>query len=185
MPNVSPAVHHRRSPGAPWSRATPGGARRRGTRPPSAGLPATTLDRPAPPDGPDAQEYERATLLLDEARDALRGGQPARATATLVRAQALLAEVARAAASAAGTPDELDALDGSAPTDAERRVLVLLATDLTLSEIGGELFLSRNTVKTHVWRLYRRLGVRTRAEAVEVARAAGHLLPADPSPPHR
>jgi LuxR family maltose regulon positive regulatory protein len=142
------------------------------------------LDRPTAPAAPApiAPGYDRATALLEEARDALRTGEPARATALLVRAQALLSEVTRAAARAAGTHEVLDELHGSAPTDAERRVLVLLATDLTLSEIGGELFLSRNTVKTHVWRLYRRLGVRTRAEAVEVARAQGHLPPADPSP---
>ena len=35
-------------------------------------------------------------------------------------------------------------------TDAERRIPRLLATDLTLREIGRKLYLSLNTVKTHV-----------------------------------
>ncbi len=182
MPYASPVVHHRRSSGPARSRAAPA-ARRREARPAAPAPAARALDRPAAPGGPGAAAYEQATGLLEEARDALRTGEPARATALLVRAQALLSEVARATAQAAGGPEALDELHGSAPSDAERRVLVLLATDLTLSEIGSELFLSRNTVKTHVWRLYRRLAVRTRAEAVAVARAQGHLPPPDPSPP--
>ena len=48
----------------------------------------------------------------------------------------------------------------------------LLASDLTLREIGRELFLSRNTVRTHVHSIYRKLGVTSRAEAVAAARAA-------------
>lgn len=57
-------------------------------------------------------------------------------------------------------------------TDAERRVQKLLASDLTLREIGRELFLSRNTVRTHVHSIYRKLGVTSRAEAVAAGRAA-------------
>jgi LuxR family maltose regulon positive regulatory protein len=55
-------------------------------------------------------------------------------------------------------------------SDAERRILRLLATDLTLREIGRELFLSLNTVKTHAHAIYRKLGVSSRREAVAVAR---------------
>ena len=55
-------------------------------------------------------------------------------------------------------------------TDAERRVLGLLATDLTLRDIGRELYLSLNTVKTHTHSIYRKLGVSSRADAVSVGR---------------
>lgn len=55
-------------------------------------------------------------------------------------------------------------------SDAERRVLRLLASDLSLREIGRELFLSLNTVKTHKRSIYRKLGVVSRAEAVRAAR---------------
>jgi len=69
-----------------------------------------------------------------------------------------------------------DELRGTPPTPAERRVLERLAGDESLAEIADALFLSRNTVKSHVRRLYRRLGATSRAAAVEVAREAG-LLP--------
>jgi LuxR family maltose regulon positive regulatory protein len=56
-------------------------------------------------------------------------------------------------------------------SDAERRILRLLATDLTLREIGRELYLSMNTVKTHTRSIYRKLGVSSRAEAVKASRS--------------
>jgi LuxR family maltose regulon positive regulatory protein len=56
-------------------------------------------------------------------------------------------------------------------TTAERRVLRLLDSDLTLREIGRELDLSLNTVRTHTHSIYRKLGVSSRAEAVQTSRA--------------
>jgi len=64
---------------------------------------------------------------------------------------------------------------GSEPTSAERRVLELLPTDLTLGEIAEQLYISRNTAKSHVRRLYRRLGVTSREQAVAAARERGLL----------
>jgi LuxR family maltose regulon positive regulatory protein len=64
-------------------------------------------------------------------------------------------------------------------SDAERRILRLLATDLTLREIGRELCLSLNTVKTHTHWIYRKLGVSTRSEAVKVAREQAHSARVD------
>jgi LuxR family maltose regulon positive regulatory protein len=55
-------------------------------------------------------------------------------------------------------------------SDAERRILRLLATDLTLREIGRELYLSLNTVKTHTHSIYRKLGVSSRIDAVDAGR---------------
>ena len=60
-------------------------------------------------------------------------------------------------------------------TESEVRVLRLLATDLSKREIGNELYVSVNTVKTHVKHLYAKLDVQTRREAVERARALGLL----------
>lgn len=59
------------------------------------------------------------------------------------------------------------------PTEAELAVLHLLATDLSAREIAGELFLSPNTVKSHVRGIYRKLGVRSRDDAVARATALG------------
>jgi LuxR family maltose regulon positive regulatory protein len=60
-------------------------------------------------------------------------------------------------------------------TESETRVLRLLATDLSKREIGNELYISVNTVKTHVKHLYAKLDVGTRRQAVERARALGLL----------
>ena len=64
-------------------------------------------------------------------------------------------------------------------SDAERRILRLLATDLTLREIGRELCLSINTVKTHTHWIYRKLGVSTRSEAVKVSREQAYAARVD------
>jgi len=63
-------------------------------------------------------------------------------------------------------------------TPAERRVLKLLPTHLTESQMAEQLFVSRNTVKSHLKSVYRKLEVASRAEAVRRARDTG-LLPAD------
>jgi LuxR family transcriptional regulator, maltose regulon positive regulatory protein len=55
-------------------------------------------------------------------------------------------------------------------TAAEMRVLQLLPTHLTLSEIAEELYISRNTVKTQVASIYGKLHSSTRGEAVRTAR---------------
>jgi LuxR family transcriptional regulator, maltose regulon positive regulatory protein len=68
-----------------------------------------------------------------------------------------------------------------APSAAELSVLRLLASDLSQREIGSELFLSVNTVKTHTRALYRKLGTTSREAAVARATALG-LLDGDESP---
>jgi LuxR family maltose regulon positive regulatory protein len=65
------------------------------------------------------------------------------------------------------------------PSPAELAVLRLLASELTQREIGSELFLSMNTVKTHTRNLYGKLGVRSREEAVRQANVLGLLVCAD------
>lgn len=61
----------------------------------------------------------------------------------------------------------------AALTRRERVVLSNLSEDVTLEQIATKLFVTRNTVKSQVRSLYRKLGVSTRAEAVEWARATG------------
>ena len=60
-------------------------------------------------------------------------------------------------------------------SDRELAVLRLLASELSQREIGRELYVSLNTVKTHTRNIFRKLGVSTRAAAVERARALGLL----------
>ena len=69
--------------------------------------------------------------------------------------------------------------DGCWPADplseAEFAVLRLLPTGLTQREIGGNLYLSLNTVRTHIQASFRKLGVSRREDAVARAREAGLL----------
>ena len=57
----------------------------------------------------------------------------------------------------------------------ELQVLGLLQQGLTLDRIGDRLFISRDTVKTHASRAYRKLGVHDRQEAVATAERLGIL----------
>lgn len=58
-------------------------------------------------------------------------------------------------------------------TERESIVLANLDEETTLDEIATRLFVTRNTVKSQVRSVYRKLGVSTRSEAVERARALG------------
>jgi LuxR family maltose regulon positive regulatory protein len=60
-------------------------------------------------------------------------------------------------------------------TAAELRVLEMLPTHHSLAAIGGELYVSRNTVKSHTIAIYRKLGVSSRAAAVVRAKELGLL----------
>jgi LuxR family transcriptional regulator, maltose regulon positive regulatory protein len=62
-------------------------------------------------------------------------------------------------------------------SESELRVLRYLPTSLTVPDIAGELFVSNNAVKTHMRKLYAKLGTHHRAEAVERARDLGLLAP--------
>jgi LuxR family maltose regulon positive regulatory protein len=62
-------------------------------------------------------------------------------------------------------------------SQSELRVLRYLPTNLTAPEIAGQLYVSVNTVKTHVRSLYAKLGTHSRAEAVARARNLGLLAP--------
>ena len=55
-------------------------------------------------------------------------------------------------------------------TAREIDVLRRLARSLSIGEIASELYVSPNTVKTHTTALYRKLGARSRSEAVKIGR---------------
>ena len=58
-------------------------------------------------------------------------------------------------------------------TEREREVLEAVASGATNREIAERLFLSPHTVKEHTSSLYRKLGARNRAEAVQKAQRIG------------
>jgi len=66
-----------------------------------------------------------------------------------------------------GKPDKL--------SDREKEVLKMVASGYTSAEIGIRLTISCQTVNSHVKNIYRKLQVRTRAQAVSFAGARGLL----------
>jgi len=73
-------------------------------------------------------------------------------------------------------PDStLDEDDFSANRLSKRQVQLLAALDQGLSnrEIAEHLGISEHTVKVHLWRLFRRLGVKSRTQAIHTARTNG------------
>ena len=121
-------------------------------------------------------------LLLLLARVRMQRGRLAAATATFHEARDALRELEDGAAlarlAAEVEEDIADARDQAnggrlveRPSEAELAVLRLLTTDLSMREIGGKLFLSSNTVRTHTRSIYRKLSVGSRADAVARAEA--------------
>jgi LuxR family maltose regulon positive regulatory protein len=129
---------------------------------------------------------QHAWLLVLLARVRCRRGRLAEAEATLRsahealdelevsgRVPSLVAEVERELTRAKARAGRGELLDR--PTPAELHVLRLLGTELTIRQIGAELHLSPNTVRTHTRRLYRKLGVNSRTGAVARATTLGLL----------
>ena len=86
-----------------------------------------------------------------------------------------------------GEVDAMRTFSGDASpllTDAELRVLPLLATHLSIAEIAERQFVSRATVKTQAASIYRKLDVTSRNEAVERAAEIG-LIDSAAVPPRR
>jgi len=67
-------------------------------------------------------------------------------------------------------------------TPREREVLTLLGRGLSNTELADALTLSEATVKTHVARIFAKLGLRDRAQAVVVAYETGLVSPDQPGP---
>jgi DNA-binding NarL/FixJ family response regulator len=126
---------------------------------------------PAPVQGPPAG--------MGVAGPGGRGVPTAGRVAPVTAAGAQGARMMPAGPPGSAVPQQRGDLNGEAPrrrvelTERELQVLRGMADGKSNAEIGRELFVSEDTVKTHARRLFRKLGARDRAHAVAAAFRAG------------
>ncbi|WP_293751593.1 response regulator transcription factor [Limnohabitans sp. Rim8] len=114
-----------------------------------------------------ASEYE--ARCLEAGADAFieKSNSPAQIIAAL---RSLLVTEEQAAIEDAATPN--------APTKLSKRqkqLILMLDQGLSNRDIAEKLDISEHTVKVHFWRLFRRLGVNSRTQALHFARTNGWL----------
>jgi DNA-binding NarL/FixJ family response regulator len=80
----------------------------------------------------------------------------------------------RALLSADGQFEELSPTDNKL-SKRQKQLIVMLDRGLSNREIADELGISEHTVKVHLWRLFRRLGVKSRTQTIHHARMHGLL----------
>jgi LuxR family maltose regulon positive regulatory protein len=91
-------------------------------------------------------------------------------------ARRLLAELAKEQPASVPTPKQTSSADLLDPlTERELQVLRLLPTHLSSTEIARQLYVSRNTVRSHIGHIYGKLGVHSREGAVQRAQELGLL----------
>jgi len=66
-------------------------------------------------------------------------------------------------------PDDMEDSDAPHLTDRERQILQMLADGCTPAEVAERLFISPKTVRNHLTKVYDRLGVSSRSQAIVVA----------------
>jgi DNA-binding CsgD family transcriptional regulator len=119
--------------------------------------------------------YDRSPLRFDRARTLLIAGQIARRAKAKRQARDLLSEAQREFATFGATAWRAQAaaelarvnVRPGAPstlTETERRVAELAAAGLTNREVADRMFLAIKTVEANLARVYRKLGIRSRAE---------------------
>jgi ATP/maltotriose-dependent transcriptional regulator MalT len=129
-------------------------------------------------DAPGLSPWPTLEVLLALAPVRFRLGDVVGAAALLAEARAILAELPDAGdlgrrleeAEFQLTSPVREVAFGEVLSDRELAVLRLFPSQLSQREIGGELFLSLNTVKSHSRAIYRKLGVSSREQAIMRAR---------------
>jgi DNA-binding CsgD family transcriptional regulator len=129
---------------------------------------AETLDRAVELHEGLDQPFEAARTLLVRGTVERRAKRRGDARATLESARALFEGLGTRLWSQAAQ-DELARIGGRAPsrwdlTGAERRVADLVAEGRTNREVAAALFVSENTVRSSLKSIFRKLGIRSRAE---------------------
>jgi LuxR family maltose regulon positive regulatory protein len=113
-------------------------------------------------------ERDRARARLRQARDAIEGCAEAGTLGTAIAAaERTLGVVGSTAGSSPAGADEL--------TERELAILRMLVSDLSRRQIADALFISTNTVKTHLRAIYRKLDASGRDSAIARGRELGLL----------
>lgn len=136
-----------------------------------AGLPSTTVPGTSGVPGISEIAGTSGTSTTAGAPAAAGASTPAGGPATPVVSAAPGA--ARTGAEPTAAPVSVGGVRRVALTERELQVLRGMADGKSNAEIGRELFVSEDTVKTHARRLFRKLGARDRAHAVAAAFRAG------------
>jgi DNA-binding NarL/FixJ family response regulator len=118
----------------------------------------------------------RAEVLADAVRT-VAGGEALLAPAILRR---LVAHHAAASPTTARPGQVIPGLDEL--TERELEVFRLLGRGLSNQDVARELWISESTVKTHVTRVFAKLGLRDRAQAVVLAYESGLIAPGTSAP---
>ena len=122
------------------------------------------------------QPTEVAMALLHQGSVLRALGERERSQAAITDARAVIGScpdpgILTRRLSTCGRSPRADAGSGDEElTGRERRVLQLLTRDLSERDIGQELYVSPNTVHSHVRSIYRKLGVSSRAHALQRTR---------------
>jgi LuxR family maltose regulon positive regulatory protein len=145
---------------------------------------AAELERAAAITEPAAPSYWHAHALLRLALARHGVADVAGAEEALAAAQfdldsmpvaSLLAELAEQVRAQVSLRARRDVSSGEELSERELDVLRFLATNLSLREVAGELYVSLNTIKTHTRAIYRKLDATSRRHAVERAIQLGLL----------
>ncbi len=116
-------------------------------------------------------------LLKDAPADRLLDAIRVVAAGEALLAPAITRRLVERFASAARVPDDGIPAQLGELTPRELEVLRLIGRGKSNGEIAAELVLGENTIKTHVGRVFAKLGLRDRAQAVVVAYESGLLVP--------
>jgi LuxR family maltose regulon positive regulatory protein len=122
------------------------------------------------------QPAEVAMALLHQGSVLRARGKHERSQAAITEARSIIGScpdpgILTGRPSACGRSPRADTSSGDGElTRRERRVLQLLTSDLSERGIGQELYVSHNTIHSHVRSIYRKLGVSSRAHALQRTR---------------
>ncbi len=122
------------------------------------------------------QPAELAMALLHHGSVLRALGEPGRSQAAITQARAVIGScpdpgILTGRLSACGRSPRPDTRPAQEElTRRERRVLQLLTSDLSERDIGQQLYVSHNTIHSHVRSIYRKLGVSSRANALQRTR---------------